>query len=80
MLCFVEVVTKWIDERSQVDKIYVDFKKDFGKVLHQRLLLKLKAHGIGNGMTIWIGKWIIDRTQTVVVDLMWKFQTGNHFF
>ena len=35
---------------------------------HQRLLLKLKAHGIGNGMINWIEKWLIDRTQRVVVD------------
>ena len=35
---------------------------------HQRLLLKLKAHGIGNGMINWIEKWLIDRRQRVVVD------------
>ena len=40
----------------------------FDKVPHQRLLLKLKAHGLGNGMTKWIEKWLIDRRQRVVVD------------
>ena len=35
---------------------------------HTRLLLKLKAHGIGNGMINWIEKWLIDRRQRVVVD------------
>ena len=35
---------------------------------HQRLLLKQKAHGIGNGMINWIEKWVIDRRQRVVVD------------
>ena len=35
---------------------------------HQRLLLKLKTHGIGNGMINWIEKWLIDRRQRVVVD------------
>ena len=35
---------------------------------HQRLLLKLKAHGIGNGKINWIEKWLIDRRQRVVVD------------
>ena len=35
---------------------------------HQRLLLKLKAHGIGNGMINWIENWLIDRRQRVVVD------------
>ena len=35
---------------------------------HQRLLLKLKARGIGNGMINWIEKWFIDSRQRVVVD------------
>ena len=68
MLCFLEDVTKWLDEGSPVDIIYLDFKKAFDKVPHQKLLLKLKAHGIGNGMINWIEKWLIDRRQRVVVD------------
>ena len=50
MLCFWEEITKWIDEGSPVDIIYLDFQKAFDKVPHQRLLLKLKAHGIGDGL------------------------------
>ena len=64
----MEDVTKWLDEGSPVDIIYLDLKKAFDKVPHQRLLLKLKAHGIGNGMINWIEKWLIDRRQRVVVD------------
>ena len=64
----MEDVTKWVDEGSPVDIIYLDFKKAFDKVPHQRLLLKLKAHGIGNVMINWIEKWLIDRRQRVVVD------------
>ena len=78
MLCFLEDVTKWLDEGSPVDIIYLDFKKAFDKVPHQRLLLKLKAHSIGNGMINWIEKWLIDRRQRVVVD--GRFQTGKRFF
>ena len=43
MLYFLEEITKWIDERSPVDIIYLDFKKAFAKVPHQRSLLILKA-------------------------------------
>ena len=35
---------------------------------HQRLLLKLKAHGIGEGIIDWIEQWLTDRRQRVVVD------------
>ena len=34
----------------------------------QRLLLKLKAHGIGDSITDWIEQWLTDRRQRVVVD------------
>ena len=34
-----------------MDVVYLDFQKAFDKVPHQRLLLKLKAHGIGNDVT-----------------------------
>ena len=49
MLCFLEEVTKWVDEGSPVDIIYLDFTKAFDEVPHY-LLLKLKAHGIGIGV------------------------------
>ena len=68
MLCFLEDVTKWVNEGSPIDIIYLDLKKAFDNVPHQRLLLKLKTHGLGNGMINWIEKWLIDRRQRVVVD------------
>ena len=63
---FLEEITKWIDEGSPVDIIYLDFQKAIGKVPHQRLLLKLKAHGIGDSIIDWIEHWRTDRS--VVID------------
>ena len=45
LLCFLEEITKWVDDGSPVDVVYLDFQKAFDKVPHQRLLLKLKVHG-----------------------------------
>ena len=59
---FLKVRSCWIDERSPVDIIYLDFQKAFNKVPHQRLL-KLKARDIIN----WIEQWLADRRQRVVV-------------
>ena len=53
---------------SPVDVVYLDFQKAFDKVPHQRLLLKLKAHGIGNDVINWIEKWLTHRKQRVIVD------------
>ena len=44
---FLEEINKLIDEGLPVDIIYFHFQKAFDKMLHQRILLKLKAHGIG---------------------------------
>ena len=59
---------KWVDEGSPVDVIYLDFQKAFDKVPHQRLILKLKSHGMGNSIINWIEQWLTDRRQRVVVD------------
>ena len=47
LTCFFEEITKWVDDGSPVDIIYLDFQKAFDKVPHQRRILKLKSHGIG---------------------------------
>ena len=47
LLEFMEYISKWADDRSPVDVIYLDFQKAFHKVLHQRLLIKLKSQGMG---------------------------------
>ena len=65
LLCFLEEITKWVDEGSPVDVIYWDFQKAFDKVPHQRRILNLKSHGMGNN---WIEQWLTDRKQRVVVD------------
>ena len=68
LLCFLEEITKWVDDGSPVDVVYLDFQKAFDKVPHQKLLLKLKAHGIGNDVINWIEKWLTHRRQRVIVD------------
>ena len=68
MLCFFEEMTKWVDEPSPVDVIYLDFQKAFDKVPHQRLTLELKSHGMAINVINWIEQWLTDRRQRVVVD------------
>ena len=58
-----EEITKWVDEGSPVDVIYLDFQKAFDKVPHQRLILKLKSHGMGNSIINWLN----DRRQRIVL-------------
>ena len=67
IFCFLEDITKWIDQGSLVNIMYLDFQKCFDKVPHQRLLLRLTARDIGDGIVNWIEQWLTDRRQRVVV-------------
>ena len=40
----------------------------FDKVPHQRLILKLKSHGMGNSIVNWMEQWLTNRRPRVVVD------------
>ena len=68
LLFFLEKVTAFVDEGYPVDVLYLDFSKAFDKVPHKRLLLKLRAHGIGMEIRDWIGEWLDGRNQRVVVN------------
>ena len=50
-----------------MDVVYLDFQTSFDKVPLQRLLLKLRAHGIGNDVTKWVEKWLTHRIQKVIL-------------
>ena len=68
LLCFMEEITKWVDDGSPVDVIYLDFQKAFDNVPHHSLILKLKSHDVGNSIVNWIEQWLTDRRQRIVVD------------
>ena len=67
LLIFLEEITKLLDEGIPVDVLYMDFKKAFDSVPHQRLLKKIKAHGIGGKLYSWIEVWLCNRKQRVVL-------------
>ena len=54
LLTFLENVTEEIKSNHSVDTIYLDLVKAFGKVPHQRLISKLKAHGVDGLVVSWI--------------------------
>ena len=70
LLVFMEEVTNYLDDPGYpVDVISLDFQKAFDKVPHQRLLMKLAAHGLGGDILQWIiGNWLSNRKQRVVLN------------
>ena len=45
----------------------MDFMKAFDSVPHERLLKKIRAHGIGGKLYKWIEEWLCRRKQRVVL-------------
>ena len=54
LLTFLDKVTKAMDEGFCVDVIFLDLAKAFDKVSHQKLVEKLKLHGIEGQLARWI--------------------------
>ena len=63
----LDFLTDCLARKIPVDIIFLDFAKAFDKVPHRRLLLKLKAYGIGGGLLNWITDFLSERTQRVVL-------------
>ncbi|ORD93263.1 RTJK, partial [Enterospora canceri] len=68
LLDFFHNVFDTYDESRAVDVIYLDFQKAFDKVPHQRLLNKLKTHGISGSIYNWLQDWLSERKQRVVLN------------
>ena len=56
------------DNNKAVDLVYQDFQKAFDKVPHQRLMLKVNAHGIQGDAARSIRNWLAGRRQRVSVN------------
>ena len=67
LLEVMEDITKLLDNKIPVDIIYLDFRKAFDTVPHERLLVKLEAYGIGGSIVNWIRNFLVNRHQVVRV-------------
>ena len=64
----MEIVTKQVDKGLPVDVVYLDFSKAFDKGPHNRLINKIKTHGIGCFVANWIESWLSSIYQRVILD------------
>nr|VZI49929.1 unnamed protein product [Spirometra erinaceieuropaei] len=67
LLFTLERWTKERDEGNVVLAIYIDFKKAFDSVPHQRLFYKLRNAGIRERLLVWIQSFLAGRSQRVQV-------------
>nr|VZI50499.1 unnamed protein product [Spirometra erinaceieuropaei] len=64
LLYRLEQWTHAIDEGNVVHVAYIDFKKAFDSVPHQRLLHKLSRIGVRGKLLKWIENFLVGRSQT----------------
>ena len=67
LLEVMEDFNNFIDNHDDIDVIYLDFRKAFDSVPHERLSLKLQEHGLTGNVLKWIRDFLANRTQRVRV-------------
>ena len=66
---FAQVIDTYDTKNNKaVDLVYLYFQKAFGKVPHERLMVKVNAHGIQGDVARWIGNWLAGRRQRVYIN------------
>ena len=66
------------EEKHCIDIVYLDFRKAFDTVPHQRLLAKLKSYGITGSIHEWIKNFLTGRTQKVKINSHLSSKTEVH--
>ena len=68
MLCITDSIYKALDSGNDVAMVYLDISKAFDKVWHKGLLYKLQCFGVGGYLLRWIGNYLSNRHQRVVLN------------
>ena len=66
----LEVLEEWtttMENGDPLDAVYLDFRKAFDSVPHQRLLNKLRACGVAGKVLDWIQSFLTGRHQQVII-------------
>ena len=67
LLAHQDFILQNLEEKINVDVIYLDFSKAFDRVDHSVLLSKVKALGIQGNLGSWLGTFLLGRRQRVKV-------------
>ena len=57
-----------LDEKTPVDAVYLDFRKAFDTVPHERLLSKLHGYGVRGNVLNWVRDFLEGRSQYVAIN------------
>ena len=68
LLCWLKELGERVDKGEPMDALYCDFLKAYDVVSHRKLKAKLeKRFGVKGKLLLWIGEWLRDRRQRVII-------------
>ena len=68
LLIFLTNIYNCLNDKTQTDVVYLDFRKAFDSVSHYQLLSKLWTAGISGNLWRWFKAYLSSRTQCVSVN------------
>jgi hypothetical protein len=68
MVCITDSIYKSLDCGKDVTMVYLDISKAFDKVWHRGLLYKLQSFGVCGSLLAWLGDYVSNRNQRVVLN------------
>ena len=63
-----QLIIQCMESGEEIPVVYLDFCKAFDKVDHRLVLEKLRAIGVSGNLLKWIGSFLLERKQVVMVD------------
>ena len=71
LLSALEMWTSTLDDGNRLDAVFLDFKKAFDTVPHQKMVRKLHGYGIDSYLHTWIESFLFGRKQCAM-SWSWK--------
>ena len=68
LIITLDDIIKQVDSKNQTDLAILYFSEAFDTVSHKKLLHKLKYYGIDGNFNRWIGSFLTQRKQQVVIE------------
>ena len=62
-----------LNSRHATDIVYIDFSRAFDSIVFKKLLYKLESYGINGKLLAWIGAFLNNRSQCVVIDQCFSY-------
>ena len=76
LITIIEDMACNLSNSTQSDAVFLDFKKAFDKLPHQRILLKFEYHGMRSNTLQWMGSFLNNRKQGVIVESVVPVTSG----